>query len=586
VRKALIEVALGMVPADLVLKGGKLVNVLTGEIYGADVAVKGEHIACVGQVDHTIGPQTEVVDAGGMYLTPGLIDQHVHTYESQLSVPQYAAAVLPRGTTAITTDFYGESTVGGKPAVRFSLDIAKSTPLKVLFVLGVPGYYQNVPFGHSGVPTAQDMMEMLDWPECVGINDTFASKIIEEDPFLLELIQATQAKGKKVCGHGSEISGRALNAWVACVRNTDDHECVDPLEALEKARSGVWVSMREGSGCPNVADLCKAIAEYGADARRFTFNTDLRSPMDIVREGHIDNAIRTAIRQGVHPVTAVQIATINAAECVKVSDDLGSITPGKYADILLVRDLPRFDVKVVIANGRVVARDGRMVVPLPPSHYPPFAYNTVRLPRALGPEDLEIRVGGERGEVKVRVIVASGDSLITEETHEMLTVRDGRLQPDVDRDILKIVSIERHHASGEMGKGFIKGFGLKDGAIASTYNPQHQNLQVVGANDRDMAVAANELARIGGGFVAVRGGQVVARLELPLFGLLSDEPLETVVQKYDRIYAAVAGMGSPLPAPFHTLAFVGLPITIGKLKISPKGLVDVWQEREVDLIVD
>lgn len=576
---------MGRIPADLVIRGGKLVNVLTGEIHRADVAVKGDRIACVGMVNHTVGERTRIVEAEGMYLAPGLIDQHVHTYESQLNIAEYAAAVLPRGTTAIATDFYGELTVGGKPAARFSLDLAKLTPLKVLFLLGIPAYYQNGKFGHSGRPTAEDMLEMLNWPECIGLNDTFASKLLEEDEFLLELVETARAKRKKICGHGCEISGEKVSAWVALAGNTDDHECVSPLEAVEKARAGVWVSMRQGSGCAEVPALCRALTEYRVEPRRFTFNTDLRSPADILSEGHLDSAVRAAISQGINPVTAIEMATINAAECLGVDDDFGSITPGKFADLLLLRDLARFEVEVVIAGGMIVARRGEMTVPPPQFSYPDCARNTVRLSKAVRAEDLEIRPVGQREEVTVRVILASGHTLLTEELRETFRVRNGRIEPDPSRDLLKIVSIERHRGSGEMGKGFVKGFGLREGAIASSYNPQHQNLQVVGTNDLDMAVAANEVARLGGGFVVVRGGRVVACLELPLFGLLSDEPLVAVVNKYERALRAVAEMGCALPAPFHTLAFVGLPITIGKLKICSKGLVDVWQERLVGLVV-
>ncbi len=585
-RTELSRAALGRAPADLVIQGGRLVNVLTGEIYPANVAVKAGRVAAIGEVSAAVDTNTVVIDASGQYVLPGFIDQHVHTYESQLNVTEYATAVLARGTTAICTDFYGESTVGGKAAVRFSLDAAAKTPLKILFVVGIPGFYQNEPFGHSGVPTKEDMVEMLGWPECVGLNDTFASNLVAEDEHLLDLVALAQSRGKKICGHGSEIEGDALNAWTAIVPNTDDHECVDPAEALEKARRGVWVSMRQGSGCPNVPDLVRAITEMGADPRRFTFNTDLVSAHDLVAKGGIDHAVRTAIQHGLRPVTAIQIATLNAAECVGVSHRLGSVSPGKEADILLVDDLVDIRPRLVIAQGRVVARDGEFVAPMSPLPYPAEARNTVRLAHPVSQQDLALQVGGPDRQAAARVIRVLGDSLITEELRETVRVRDGAIVPDPDRDLLKIVALERHNRSGEIGKGLVRGFGLKAGAVASTYNPQQQNLQVVGTNDADMALAANELARIGGGMVAVRGGKVLACLELPLYGLLADKPVRDMAADYGRLLAAVRDLACPLPAPFHTLAFAGLPITIGKLKISSRGLVDVWRGEVVGLLAD
>ena len=572
-----IDVAMGRQPADLFIRGGRLVNVLTREIYPADVAVAGTRIAAVGNVDYAVGPETVVIDASSKYLTPGLIDQHIHIHETQLDIVQFAAAVLPCGTTAICTDFYGEMVVGGSRAVRTVLDAAHGLPLKVWFMLGTPGYYQNDPFGHSGWPSHEEMLEMLDWPECYGMDDTFAAKIVAADPRILDLVDAVQARGKKVCGHGSEIRGRDLNGWMAYVRATDDHESVDPEEAVEKARAGLHISMREGSGCFNVSAVARAVSEYGIDPRRFCFCADLISPLQIAEDGHIDNAVRRAIQSGIPPVVAVQMATLNAAECLKVDDDEGSVSPGKIADILLVDDLTAFHVAAVIANGTLVARDGILVTPLLTRQYPEWAYGTVHFAHPLTPEDFGLPGDAERGEVVVRVITASGQTLLTGQAHERMTPKHGQITADADRDILKIAAVERVRGTGEIGVGLIRGFGLRSGAMATTYNSQQQNLIVLGTDDRDMAVAANTLARTGGGFVVVERGEVRGLLELPLFGLLSDRSYEHVVSTLRRLNVVLAEMGCHLPAPFHTLGFMGLPVDIGTLKISPRGLVDVWQ---------
>jgi adenine deaminase len=585
-KSTLVEVAIGSRPADVVIQGGKLVNVLTREIYPADVAISGNRIAAVGDVDYTLGSTTEIIDARGKYLTPGLIDQHIHIHETQLNIVEFARAVLPRGTTAICTDFYGEMVVGGVKAVRTCLDTAKGLPLKVWFVLGTPGYYQNIPFGHSGQPTREEMFEMLDWPECNGMDDAFASKIVAGDPMILELVDAIQARGKKVCGHASEMRGRPLNAWMAYVRETDDHECVDPEEAVEKARLGVHVSMREGSGCFNVSALTQAITEYGVDPRRFCFSTDLISPAHIAEKGHIDNAVRIAIQRGISPLIAVQMATINAAECLKVDDDFGSVSPGKVADILLVDDLAEFRVSAVLASGELVAWGGQMIKELSARKFPEWAYGTTRLPGPVKPEDFLVRIDAEQPEVMIRVILASGVSLVTEEIHLRVRVQDGVIPCDTGRDILKIAAIERIMGTGEMGVGFIQGFGLKSGAIATTYNSQQENLVVLGTNDQDMAVAVNTLAASGGGFVVVDKGEVKALLELPLFGLESDQSYSQVLAKFIELDDALADLNCHLPATFHTLGFMGLPVDIGTLKICPMGLVDVWKGEVVSLVVD
>lgn len=584
-RQDLIETAMGNRPADLIVQGGKLVNALTREIYPADVAVLGDRIAAVRQVDYTRGPETTVIDAQGKYLTPGLIDQHIHVHETQLNIVEFAAAVLPRGTTGICTDLYGEMVVGGLKAVRTCLDAARDLPLKVWFVLGTPGYYQNIPFGHSGRPTRDEVFEMLDWPECYGMDDAFASKIAAGDPRILELVDAVQARGKKVCGHGSEVRGHPLNAWMAFVRATDDHECVDPEEAVEKARLGLHIAMREGSGCFNVSDVVKAVTEYGVDPRRFCFSTDLISPVQIAEDGHIDNALRKAIQGGVPSVIAIQMATLNAAECLKVDDDYGSISPGKVADILLVDDLAEFRVAAVIASGELVAREGQMVKQLPPVKFPDWAYGTVRFPHPITPKDFALSGDGESAEVTVRVITASGWTLLTGEAHYQMAVRDGLIYPDPARDILKIAAIERVQGTSEIGVGLIQGFGLQSGAIATTYNSQQQNLIVLGTNDDDMALAANTLARSGGGFVVVNQDEIKGLLELPLFGLESDQSYAYVLAKLGELNKVLAELGCHLPAAFHTLGFMGLPVDIGTLKISPKGLIDVWQSQVVALQV-
>ncbi|MCL6451299.1 MAG: amidohydrolase family protein [Acetobacteraceae bacterium] len=584
-RRELIDVALGKEPADLVVRGGRLVDVHTAEIYPGGVAVKGDRICAVGQVDYAIGPKTEVLDAGGRHITPGLIETHQHVAGSHLSMTEFVKAVMPHGTTAIATDFYEIAVVSGVRGVRFCLDELKRTPLKVLFVIPMPALYQNDPFGHTGSLGLDDMKAMLQWPDCYGLNEAFAPRVLDKDPWMLELLGLTWDMGKVVVGHASEFRGERLQAWLAAVGDTNDHECVSAEEALEKARLGIRILLREGSAAADVVRVSRAITELKADPRRFAFCTDEEDPRRLVRVGHLDHKIRLAVDAGVDPVVAVQMATINAAECYRVDRELGSLAPGKVADLLLVEDLKGFKVSHVVANGRVVARDGRFVADLQPPSYPDFMYRTVRLARPVRPEDFRIAAPPGAAQARVRVIEAREGDLITSEGQAVLKAEGGWLEADTGQDVLKIAVFERHHATGKVGRGFIRGFGLKRGAIASTFNPHNEDLVVLGVTDREMALAANRTAELGGGFVVVEGDTVLAEFDLPQFGLLCPDPLDRAVAKLDAVYEAAKGLGCGLRGPFTSLGFMCLPVIIGNLKMCCEGLVNVWESRLVDPVL-
>jgi adenine deaminase len=583
--RSLASVALGQRPADLVVKNGRLVNVFTGEIYESDVAIGGERIAAIGEVNQSVGRDTTVVDAAGLYLLPGYIDHHCHVHESQLTITEFASAVVPRGTTGVATDHYGEMSVGGKLAVRESLNAAAKLPLKVLFILGGPGYYQNYPFGHSGVPTLDDMLEMLEWDECIGMNEAFAARVVDDEEKIVSLVDAVISSGKWVCSHGAEMEGARANAWMAYLGATDDHESVTAEDALLRARLGIYVSVREGAGCYNLDQVIRAITEHRVDHRRFCFNTDVPSTVAIVEDGHIDHLMRRAIGAGVSPVAAIQMATLNAAECLGVDRHQGSVSPGKIADVVLVDDLRSLRARTVIADGRIVALEGELVEPFEPTVFSEYAYGTVKVPRPITPEDLRIDASGRSGIVTIRVIEASGDTVTTHESHQDVDVSSGEIVADVARDLLKIAAIERVTGSRMIGLGMIRGFKLRAGAFATTFNAQQENIVVVGTNDTDMARAANVLAETGGGFVCVVDGETKGLLELPLFGLLSERPYREVAEGIEAVNAAVRELGCDMPSPFPTLGFVGMPVDIGFLKICPEGLVDVWKREVVPILV-
>ncbi len=585
-REALRRVAAGDEPADLIVEGGQLVNVFTREVYPADVAIKGSRVAAIGDVAYTKGPSTETLSAAGSYVLPGFIDQHVHVHESQLTIRQFATAVLPRGTTAIATDFYGECVVGGLAASRACVDASTNLPLSVFFELPIAAYVQNIPFGHSGWPTRDEMAEMLSWRECVGADDTFAAMVASGNRLMCDWVDAVQAAGKKLSSHAAQLTSRQIMAWQAYTRTTDDHECTTAAEAVEKARLGSRIVIREGSGCYNLHEVVQALTKSGVDPRRFCFCTDVApSPVALAHQGHMDHLLRRAVEEGLDPVVAVQMATLNAAECLKVDDDHGSVSPGKYADIAIASDLEQFRIRTVIAKGRLVAEDGRLLEELPPREFPASALKTVKLPHTVTAELFAIR-GPEAKSATVRLIGASGMSVATEELRTDLPVRDGCLDADPSRDILKIAAIERVVGTGQIGLGFVQGFGLRAGALATTFNSQQENMIIVGSRDDDMALAANTLAEHGGGFVAVNEGEVLGILELPLFGLDTDRNFDEVVVTLQRLHELVAELGCDWPAPFHSLGFIGLPVAIGNLKIAPEGLIDVWAEKVVPVLVE
>lgn len=586
-RRDCIDVAMGRTPADMAIIKGRLVNTLTAEIYEAGVAIKGDRIAAVGDIAYTIGPSTTVVDADGQYLTPGLIETHYHMYESYVTPTQLARAVLPHGTTSMPEAFYGIGIVGGTRAVRFFYEEFMKTPCRLLFQAPILAYLQNQELGipkAPDAPTMDDLKAMLDWPGCVGLEEPPAIPIAEKDAPMLDLFETVLARGKVITGHGTQLRGRPLQAYVA-MGAASDHETVLLDEAIEKVRLGLRISVREGTQMYDLRNLVRCITEQKMDARYFNMCNDIASPRKLAYQGNLDENVRLAIGCGVDPMTAIQMATLNAAELLRVDQDLGAIAPGRFADILVVSDLPRFQVTTTIAGGNIVARNGKMVVDVVPPAYPRWMYESVKLSRSITADDFAVKTSSGRKHETVRTIDSPEGCIITTEKHFELPVRSGAIQPDTKRDILKIFMVDRFGTGGEIGVGFVQGFKLRHGAIASTYNPVCENILGVGTNDQDIALAVNELARQQGGHIAVSGGKVLSRVELPLLGLLSDEPFEVLVDKMDKINRTVQEMGCPYKDPFSTMAFLGVCGETGILKVGVKGLYDVNKRTHVSTIV-
>lgn len=583
-REGLVDVALGKVPADLAIKNGRLVNVNTCEIEdGIDVAVKGKRVALVGDARHCIGGDTVVIDAKGKHLVPGLLDAHVHIESSMVTVTQFARAVLPRGTTGVFIDPHEIANVLGMRGIRLMLDEGKDLPLKVFITL--PSCVPSAP----GLETTgaeigpAEIAEGLKWERVVGLAEVMNFPgVLAGDPKMHGKIEVALERQGAVEGHAPGLLGKELSAYIAAgVRS--DHESFARGEAIEKLRLGMKLEMREGSAAKNLADLIKPILELKLDTRHCLLATDDRHPEDLLKEGHMDHVLRRAIREGVDPVRAIQMATINTAEHFRVDGDLGSISPGKLADVLIVDDLQKFEVKAVVANGKLVAKNGRLLGELPAPSYPRFARETMNL-RRVYPGDFAIAAPIKVGEAEVRVIGLIEGQVITEHETATLDVEDGCVRPDLANDILKVAVVERHRATGNIGLGFVHGFGMREGAIASSVGHDAHNITVVGISDGEMAAAVNAVAKMGGGQVAVRKGKALAKVELPIAGLMSDKPVESISTQLKRLHRAARDLKIRVKSPFMRLSFLPLAV-IPKLRITDKGLIDVEKFRPVDLLL-
>jgi adenine deaminase len=541
-RRELIDVAMGRTPADVVIEGGTLVNVATGELYPADVAIRGDRIAAVGDVGYTVGAETQRIDASALYVTPGLVEGHLHQYHSYLGVTEYVEALLTHGVTATADGFYGPGIVAGVPAVRFFKEAFERMPIRLIFLVPTLAWLQNRELGLT--PTAgieaDDLTAMLSWEGCYGLEEPPYLPVVEQYPEFLDLFDEALRQRKVITGHAAGITERQLQAYVA-VGVTTDHEMVEVQDSLSKARKGMTLLMRQGSGCLDVPEVVRTHTEFGIDPRRLGFCADLASPEKLLNEGTIDESIRVAIAQGVHPVNAIQMATINNAEAFYAQRDFGVVAPGRYADLLLVSNLRDFTIETVLFGGATAVESGEFLLDLPKTEYPDFVRDTVRLPQPITADDLTFRVDAEAGAIDVRVIGVTEGSLVTDERHARLSVGDaGVVAADTQNDVLLLAMIDRFGKGTGVGVGFVQGFGLQRGAIASTANAVCENIVIVGVDPTDMAIAANHLAAVGGGKVVVDRGEIVAQVGLPICGLLAEAPMHEVADAFRQAFDAIA----------------------------------------------
>jgi len=553
---SLISVAKGELPADLLLANAKVVNVFTGEIEPGNVAICGDRIAGIGDYHQA----KQVVDLGGKYLAPGLINGHTHLESSMLDIAQYARAVVPRGTLAVVTDLHEIANVSGLVGIRYVLNCARRLPLELLLM--APSCVPATHLETSGASLGpEDIRRVLRWRDCIGLGEVMNFPgVLSGDVSVLSKINL--AKGKVVDGHAPGVTGKNLGAYIAAGIYSD-HESISLDEAREKLRQGMYIMIREGSSEKNLEALLSLVTDK--TYKRCLFVVDDRSCVDLLREGDIDAVVRKAIRLGLDPVRAIQLATINTAEYFKL-DRLGAIAPGYLANLIVLGELSSLQVEMVFYQGRQVAGEGESLFPIYQTGGKRLT-NTVNI-RPFNKEALRFEASGET-ELVIEVVPGQ---IITRKRIEKVKVLDGIVVPDVSRDILKLVVVERHRATGNIGLGLVMGFGLKQGAIASS-NDSH-NVIAVGTSDEDIFTAVKEIERLQGGLVVAVGGKVLASLALPIAGLLSDEPLEVVVAQLEKLQQLAKDLGTPLPSPWATLSFLALPV-IPELRLTDLGLVDV-----------
>jgi len=564
--KEKIRVASGDGMADLLIKNGRVVDVFSGEIEKRDVAVFEGMI--VGFGDYRA---RKIIDVKGDFLCPGLIDGHVHIESSMVTIPEFARAVLPNGTTSVVIDPHEIANVLGREGIRFMAKSAKGIPLNVFIM--VPSCVPATHMETSGATLkAADLGPLLKEPWAIGLAEMMNFPgVIFRDPEVLKKIE--RAKGKRIDGHAPMLSGKGLYAYLTA-RIRSDHECTTAKEAKEKLKNGMWIMVREGTTARNLRNLIPLV--HPKNSRRFFFVTDDRHPKELLEEGHIDSMVRQAVQWGLDPILAIQMATLNAAEYFRL-DELGAIAPGFRADIISFDHLGRFQIKKVFKDGKLVSENGKMLFPPIHKRKSSNVNGSVRI-KSLKKDALLLR----SDQSLAKIIQLIPDQIVTRKVMKRVFLKDGVAHPNVKEDILKIAVVERHKATGNIGIGFVQGFGLKAGAVGSSVAHDSHNIVLVGTNDADMLKAVEVIQTMKGGLVAVQDGKVLASLSLPIAGLISEVSVAQVNLQLAALFRAAKTLGCKIADPFMTLSFLSLPV-IPELKITDKGLVDVNQFKFVPL---
>lgn len=566
----IIRVSKGEDLADLVIKNAKLVNVLSEEIYDTDIAIIDDEIAGIAKGYRG----KEEIDVKGAYVTPSFIDGHVHLESSMLMPSEFAKLVLASGTTTVIADPHEISNVMGLQGISFMREATKNLPLDVYMML--PSCVPATSLETSGVElNSYDLALLIDAPWVLGIAEMMNFQgVVNCESSVLSKIKLGIDKQKRVDGHAPHLCGKELDAYIAAGVSSD-HECTTPDEAIEKLRLGMYLMVREATGARDLEPLIPVLKKY--NTRKCMFVTDDRHPKHLIK--HISRMVKKAVRLGVDPIKAIQMASINTAEYFNLKN-VGAIAPGYKADIAVFENLETFEPVMVFKNGNMIAKDGKITVDMAEMK-PPALRGSVNI-KYLYREDLKIKVPEDKHNIKVINVIPQ--QLITKMSVEAPKIENGFAVSDTANDILKIAVIERHRATGNIGLGFVKGFGLKSGAIASTVAHDSHNMIVIGTNDEDMYYAAVELVKSQGGKIIVQDGKTLAHLPLPIAGLMSDMTSEEVMKKIAELEDASQKIGCKISDPFMSMAFLSLSV-IPELKITDKGLIDVNKFEVTDLFV-
>ena len=589
VTRTMAKVAMGVEKAELVIRNAKLVNVCTAEIQeGIDVAIVEGRIALVGDAAHCIGENTRVIEANGQYIAPGFLDAHIHVESAMLSCGEYARAVIPHGTTGIYMDPHEICNVCGPEGVKYMIEDGKRAPLKCMAnapscVPAVAGFEDT---GSSIGPN--EIREMMTWEGIVGLGEmmSFPNVLGAEENIHGELAETLKAD-QVITGHYSvPDTGAGLNAFIASgVRCC--HESTRAVDVLEKMRHGMYALMRYGSAWHDMPVIIRAILDNKIDDRFACMISDDTHPDTLIQDGHMDHIVRCAVKEGLDPIKAIQYVTINPATCFRMDHEIGSIAPGKCADIVFFDNLNDIRITRTIIDGDVVAEDGRMTVEIGRGNVPEFVRETMHVGTPITTDSFRIAAPegtDPNGKVRARVIEIIPNRVGSYERFVDLSVEDGFVGADVSQDVMKMVVFERHHETGTKGFGFLKGFGFKKGAMAQTVAHDAHSLLVAGTNDEDMALAANTLIECGGGMCAVADGKVLALVPLPIAGLMSERPVEEVAELVSKLDAAWTEMGCVINSPYMTMAIIPLAC-LPELRLTNRGLVDCRSFQFVDLFV-
>ena len=582
----LTRVAMGDTPAETVIKNAKLVNVCTSEIVeNIDVAITGGRIALVGDASHCVGADTKVIDANGQYIAPGFLDGHVHIESSMLGVSEYAKAVIPRGTSGVFMDPHEITNVLGLDGMKYMTDDAERTPMKAMVTIPscVPALegFEDV----NGKVTLEDIKEYAESENIFGLGEMMNyPAILNHDENVHGIVGAMLKAGKAASGHFPVHNAeKELNAYISTGINSC-HETGFKDDALMKMRLGMYAMIREGSAWHDLTETIQAITENNIDSRFALLVTDDTHPHTLLEKGHMDHLLRRASEEGMNPIEAIQMITINVATCFRMETEIGSITPGKCADIVFMEDLKDFKVTRTIINGEVVAENGKITFDLDKYIYPENAKNTMKIPSEFTADDFKIKVDTDKNSLDCHVIQAVEAKVYNYEKIMPMKIIDGEIKTQIEDDVLKACVIERHLNTKKSALGLITGFGIKHGAIASTVAHDAHNLLIVGANDEDMALCANTLKASGGGMVACSDGKILGHVPLPIAGLMSDLPIEEVAGQIANLEKAWEDLGCQMVSPFMTMALLSLAC-IPTLRLTNRGLVDCTTYKFKDLIV-